>query len=172
MEEVEIATNHEVGHVCLYLHFGYRIKNAMVEDDTGEVSINSQSGAPASTWIISRLAGYVAECYYQSIEPSFDEFMTCDPCYRDRSFMEQLSEEQVAAIEESFDTCVTIIIGVLQDHVVFVEALAAKLAEKGTLTGSQVHRLYVKYWWALELAGLPQAELLDDSLCRPNKVGT
>ena len=98
--------------------------------------------------------------------------MTCDACYRDRKFMEQLSEEQVAVIEESFDACAGIIIGVLQEHVIFVEGLAAKLAEKGTLTGSQVHRLYVKYWWALEPAGLPQAELLDDSLGRPNKVGT
>ena len=71
MDEVEIATNHEVGHVCLYLHFGYRIKNAMVEDDIGEVRYHLLPGAPASSWIISTLAGYVAECYYQGKTSSY-----------------------------------------------------------------------------------------------------
>ena len=54
----EVASIHETGYICLYLHYGYRIKSAMVEDDTGRVTVSPRPDDTASTWI-NQYAGWL-----------------------------------------------------------------------------------------------------------------
>jgi hypothetical protein len=69
-EEVELAAIHECGHCLVTESFGLRIYQVVVTRDAGGFCESDLPLSPIKDMKIT-MAGYVAECIWKGVEPSY-----------------------------------------------------------------------------------------------------